>query len=135
MASKRRSRANTTSAVPGEAVDAAGAPGSPVAVPNLVAGGAKEPVIPSTRTKTAWASVSVGLVLLVVVLVFILQNLKTVRVSFFTAEWKIPLALDLLLAAVLGGLIVLAAGSLRILQLRRLARRRAPRRAGDPNHP
>jgi uncharacterized integral membrane protein len=131
MASKRRSRATTTSTAPDEAVDVAGSSGSPLAVPSEVAPGAKEPVIPSTRTKTAWASVSVALILLVVVLVFILQNLKTVRVSFFTVEWKIPLALDLLLAAVLGGLIVLTAGSLRILQLRRLARRRAPRRATD----
>jgi uncharacterized integral membrane protein len=70
--------------------------------------------------------------LVVVVLVFILQNLKTVRVSFFTADWRIPLALDLLLAAVLGGLIVLAVISFRNFQRRRAARRHARRASNEP---
>jgi uncharacterized integral membrane protein len=70
--------------------------------------------------------------LVVVVLVFILQNLKTVRVSFFTADWRIPLALDLLLAAVLGGLIVLAVISFRNFQRRLAARRRARRASNEP---
>lgn len=81
--------------------------------------------IKSTRTSLAWASVAVGLVLLIVLLVFILQNLNTVRVNFFWAHWRIPLAVDLLFATVLGGLIVFTAGSLRMLQLRRTARRQA----------
>jgi uncharacterized integral membrane protein len=68
---------------------------------------------------------AVGGALLLVVLVFILQNLKSVRVSFFWVHWRIPLAIDLLLAAILGGLIVFTAGSVRILQLRRLVRRHA----------
>jgi uncharacterized integral membrane protein len=70
--------------------------------------------------------------LVVVVLVFILQNLKTVRVSFFSLDWRIPLALDLLFAAVLGGLIVLAVISLRNLQRRRAARRHARRPSNEP---
>jgi uncharacterized integral membrane protein len=70
--------------------------------------------------------------LVVVVLVFILQNLKTVRVSFFTVDWRIPLALDLLFAAVLGGLIMLAVISLRNFQRRRAARRQARRPSNEP---
>jgi uncharacterized integral membrane protein len=62
-------------------------------------------------------------VCLIVVLVFILQNLKTVRVHFFWADWSVPLAVNLLLAAVLGGLIVAGVGAMRILELRRAARR------------
>jgi uncharacterized integral membrane protein len=69
------------------------------------------------------------LFLLVVVLVFILQNLRSVRVHFLWVTWTIPLAVDLLLATVLGGLIMFSAGSVRIVQLRRAARRNAaPRR-------
>jgi uncharacterized integral membrane protein len=83
-----------------------------------------QPTVPSTRTGRAWLSLSALIVVLIVVLVFILQNLTSVRVSFFVVHWKIPLALDLLLAAILGGGVVLTAGSLRILQLRRLAKRR-----------
>ena len=94
-----------------------------------VAPSASPPAIPSTRTGAAWAGLAVGMVLLVLVLVFILQNLKTVRVSFFTLHWRIPLALDLLLATVAGGVIVFTAGSLRMLQLRRVARRHARRRS------
>jgi uncharacterized integral membrane protein len=76
------------------------------------------------------------MVLLVVLLVFILQNLQKVKVSFFAVHWRAPLAVDLLFATVLGGLIVFAAGSIRILQLRRLARRH-PRDVHEPGetHP
>jgi uncharacterized integral membrane protein len=79
---------------------------------------------PSTRTSAAWTALAVGLALLVVVLVFILENLQKVKVSLFGLHWYAPLAVDLLLAAVLGGLVVFMTGALRILQLRRHARRR-----------
>lgn len=82
------------------------------------------PVVPATRTGRAWVSLTAGFIVLIVVLVFILQNLKSAKVSFFWVHWNIPVALDLLLAAILGGVVVLTAGSLRILQLRRLAKRR-----------
>jgi uncharacterized integral membrane protein len=86
---------------------------------------ATRPAVPRTRAGAAWISVAFGLLFLVVILVFMLQNLRDVRVSFFTAHWSIPLAIDLLLAATLGGLIVLLLGAVRILQLRVLARRHA----------
>jgi uncharacterized integral membrane protein len=70
-----------------------------------------------------------ALILLIVMLVFIFQNLHDVKVSFFTASGSLPLALALLLAAILGALIVLCLGSIRILQLRRTVKRRS-RRAG-----
>lgn len=79
--------------------------------------------IPHTRTAQTWFSLSAGMVMLVVVLVFILQNLHSVKVHFLWATWTIPLAVDLLLATVLGGLIMFTVGSVRIVQLRRLARR------------
>lgn len=62
------------------------------------------------------------MILLVVLLVFILQNIKEVKVSFFTVHWRTPLAVALLFATVLGGLIVFAAGSVHIIQLRRVVR-------------
>lgn len=90
----------------------------------------------STRASATWTAVAVSLLALVVVLVFILQNLQDAKVHFFSVSWTAPLGADLLFAAVLGGLLVFAAGSLRLLQLRRLARRgtrqrRPPRHAGE----
>ena len=82
-----------------------------------------------TRAGRLWAALVPALILLIVMLVFIFQNLHDVKVSFFTASGSLPLALALLLAAILGALIVLCLGSIRILQLRRTVKRRS-RRAG-----
>lgn len=68
-----------------------------------------------------------GVVLLVVVLVFIIENMKSVSVTFFGASWKLPLAIDLLFAAVLGAVAMFLLGTVRIFQLRRVARHRIPR--------
>ena len=76
-----------------------------------------------SRISAAWVALAAGMVSLVIVLVFILQNLRSVRVHFFWATWSIPLAIDLLLASVLGGLVVFTVGSVRIMQLRRATRR------------
>jgi uncharacterized integral membrane protein len=60
---------------------------------------------------------------LVLVLVFILQNLQAVAVSFMVFHGKLPLGVALLVAATLGGVIVVAAGAARVVQLRRTRRR------------
>jgi uncharacterized integral membrane protein len=80
--------------------------------------------VPISRSGVTWVVLFGGLVLLVVILIFILENLKAVNATFFSAHWRIPLGVDLLLAAVLGGLVVFLLGTVRILQLRRLASRR-----------
>jgi len=70
-----------------------------------------------------WAAV-VGLVVLLVLLaVFVLQNVQQVEVSYFGWEGRAPLAAALLIAAASGALIAVVAGTLRILQLRRRVRR------------
>jgi uncharacterized integral membrane protein len=63
------------------------------------------------------------MLLLVLVLVFVLQNLSSASTSFFSVKWTIPLGLDLLLATLLGGVIAFLLGTARILQLRRVTRR------------
>lgn len=94
---------------------------------------APEQAVPSTRSGSAWIWVTLLLILLGLVLVFIVQNLHHTRVSFITAHWTGPLGVDLLLAAVLGGAVVAMVGAVRIVQLRRVARRhhRARLRAED----
>ena len=50
-----------------------------------------------------WASLAAGLLPLVAVAVFVLQNTDKVKVSFLIFDGRIALGLALLLAAVLGG--------------------------------
>lgn len=76
-----------------------------------------------TRTGAVWTALAGGLAVLIVLLVFIFQNLQDVTITFFGWTGRVPLALGLLAAAVLGALVVLIAGSARIVQLRRAARR------------
>jgi uncharacterized integral membrane protein len=76
-----------------------------------------------SRTSAAWIAV-VGLALLLLVLVvFVGQNTQDVQVSFLTWEGQAPLAVALLVAALVGIALAVAAGSLRILQVRRRVRR------------
>jgi lipopolysaccharide assembly protein A len=70
-----------------------------------------------------WTMVGIGVVLLVAILVFILQNGQRVRVRFLMANGMVPLGVALLFAALLGALLVLVAGGARVLQLRVVARR------------
>jgi uncharacterized integral membrane protein len=59
-----------------------------------------------------------------------LQNTGKVKVTFLGWHGSVPLALALLISAVGGVLVVLVVGTIRITQLRRMARRpdRLPRR-------
>jgi uncharacterized integral membrane protein len=77
------------------------------------------------KVSALWIGLIVAAVLLILLLIFIAQNSKTVPIHFFTASGHISLAVALLLSAVVAVLLVAIPGSLRILQLRRLVRRTA----------
>ena len=76
-----------------------------------------------TRLSGAWTALVVGLIALVLILIFILQNLQSVEISFLLFHGHLPLAVALLFAIILGAVIVLAFGGARISQLRGVARR------------
>ena len=65
----------------------------------------------------------VGVLALTVVLIFIIQNAHAVNISFLGAHLRLSLAVALLLAAIAGALLMAAAGTARITQLRRTMRR------------
>jgi uncharacterized integral membrane protein len=79
----------------------------------------------STRTSRTWVAVLPALIVLVVILVFVIQNPKDVKVSLFSFSGMLPLSVALLGAMVLGALLVLALGSVRIVQLRMQVHRKA----------
>ncbi len=63
------------------------------------------------------------LVVFAAILLFVLQNLRSSKVRFVSLSGTLPLGVALLAAVALGALLVLALGSVRILQLRQLVRR------------
>jgi uncharacterized integral membrane protein len=76
-----------------------------------------------TRASTAYVSVAVGLAVLIVVLIFVLQNLSDASIHFLGAHFRMPVGLLVLAAAIAGGVVVLLVSLARVLQLRLLARR------------
>ena len=76
-----------------------------------------------TRAGAAWVAAALFAVILLLLLIFILENGHTVAISFFGARSHLPLGVALLLAAVLGVLLVAIPGTVRILQLRITAQR------------
>lgn len=64
-----------------------------------------------------------GFLILIVLLIFIAQNTTSTPFKFLGLHWSLPLGVAILLAAVVGGLITVAVGTARILQLRRAAKK------------
>jgi uncharacterized integral membrane protein len=79
--------------------------------------------VPRTRTGAAWFGVCAAAFLFVVLIVFMLQNTRSVEVSFLWMHGSLPLALALLIAAVGAAILTVVVGAARITQLRRLYRR------------
>jgi uncharacterized integral membrane protein len=84
-----------------------------------------------TRLSGAWTALVIGILALIAVLVFILQNLQSVELSFLAFHGRLPLAVALLFAVILGAIIVAAFGGARIRQLRMVARRARRPEASD----
>jgi uncharacterized integral membrane protein len=80
-----------------------------------------------TRAGSTWVGLIVFTAVLVLLLIFILQNTQSVEISYFGASGQVSLAVAMLLAAIAGVLLTAIAGSLRIWQLRRNLRRSARR--------
>ena len=76
-----------------------------------------------TRAAALWSALAVGMLILIVLLIFIAQNTTQASFTFFAAHWNLPLGVAILLAAVCGGLITVLAGTARIFQLRRAAKK------------
>ena len=79
--------------------------------------------VPSTRTGTAFKTLIAGAIVLILLLVFILENTRSVKIAYFGAGFRLPLGVALLLAAIGGALLVGITGTARIMQMRRHVRR------------
>lgn len=116
--------ARPTQGTPAEDMQAPGAPGRAPGAP-------AQPTAPPpaedrhvTRAGMVWAAVATALAMMVLLIIFILQNQDYVQVRYFGLEGAVPLGIALFIAAVGGGVLVAVAGAARIIQLRAAAHRR-----------
>jgi uncharacterized integral membrane protein len=103
---------------------------APGTTPDTTAGkpAGKDP-LRASRAGRAWFGVVALAVILILLIIFIAQNTRSVTVTFLGWEGDTSLAVALLIAAVAGLIIAAVAGSLRILQLRARVRRDRKQRA------
>jgi len=81
-------------------------------------------VPPRTRAGSTWVMACVAVLVLIALIIFVAQNSGSVEVSFLSLHGRFSLAVALLAAAAAGCVLALILGTTRILQLRRVVRRR-----------
>jgi uncharacterized integral membrane protein len=82
-----------------------------------------EPAIGFTRAGALWTALIAGFLILILLLIFVAQNTADTPFTFMGFHWSLPLGVAILLAAVGGGLLTVAVGTARIIQLRRAAKK------------
>ncbi|QCH21979.1 hypothetical protein DE4585_00189 [Mycobacteroides salmoniphilum] len=83
----------------------------------------KEDAVKRTRAAATWTGVILGLLILILLLVFILQNLTDTTTHFLSWEIQMPLGITVLFAAITGAALTALVGGVRIVQLRRAAKK------------
>jgi uncharacterized integral membrane protein len=83
----------------------------------------KDPTAKFTRAGALWSALIVGFLILILLLIFIAQNTAETPFTFFGWHWSLPLGVAILLASVGGGLLTVAVGTARIVQLRRVTKK------------
>lgn len=79
---------------------------------------------PRTVAGSTWVMACIAVLILIVLVIFVAQNTESVRVTLFGFHGRFPLAVALLAAVAAGCVLTLGLGTTRILQLRRIVRRR-----------
>lgn len=82
-----------------------------------------ESAVKFTRAASLWSSLTAGFLILIVLLIFIIQNPDSAQFHFLGWHWRLQLGVAILLAAIGGGLITVLVGTARIYQLRRAAKK------------
>ncbi|HEX2903562.1 MAG TPA: lipopolysaccharide assembly protein LapA domain-containing protein [Jatrophihabitans sp.] len=115
-----------SAAVTGDSGSAPGVPGGSATPAEPAPGFDSRGRVRNTRTSGVWIGLIATAVFLVLLIVFIAQNSRSVSIHFLGWHGRFSLALTILLSAVIGILLVAIPGTVRILQLRRALRRNAP---------
>jgi uncharacterized integral membrane protein len=99
--------------------------GQPVAPPLTGSISPGPPARRHSRAGAAWVALIVAAIVLVLLLIFIVQNSGPVQVKYFGFEGTMSLGVAMVFAAVAGALTAGLLGTVRILQLRSRARKAA----------
>jgi len=76
--------------------------------------------VPTSRggkTATTWIALILGAIVLVLLLIFVIQNNQTAGFEYFSAQFDLPLGVAMLLAAIAGALVMALVGSVRMVQM------------------
>ncbi|WP_336081500.1 LapA family protein [Nocardia sp. SSK8] len=76
-----------------------------------------------SRTGYTWIALLAAAILGVLLLIFIIQNLDQAPVQLFFWDFSLPLGITVLLSVIVGALVMGLVGGVRILQLRRAAKK------------
>ncbi|ALC06206.1 hypothetical protein CDES_09070 [Corynebacterium deserti GIMN1.010] len=77
----------------------------------------------STVAGGTWVALIIGAILLIVLLVFIMQNQTNVELNLFMWSFQFPAGVGFLLAAITGALIMALVGGVRMFEYRRQLRK------------
>lgn len=95
----------------------------PAVVDDSTAPAKPESAVKFTKAAALWSALIPGFLILIVLLIFVAQNTESATFEFLGWQWSLPLGVAILASAVCGGLLTVTAGTARIVQLRRAAKR------------
>ncbi|WP_043402733.1 lipopolysaccharide assembly protein LapA domain-containing protein [Mycolicibacterium llatzerense] len=123
MSSDHASTPEPTEPTP-EAAPTHAEPAAPKSPKSSKAPKTPESAVKFTRTAALWSALVLGFLILILLLVFVIQN--DTPVDIVLLGWKlhqVQLGVTILLAAIAGGLLTFAVATTRILQLRLAAKK------------
>ncbi|MDN5820511.1 MAG: lipopolysaccharide assembly protein LapA domain-containing protein, partial [Brachybacterium sp.] len=80
-------------------------------------GPVEEPPASGGKTAGMWIGLILGAIILVMLLIFVIQNNVTAGFQYFGTEFDLPLGVAMLLAAIAGALVMALVGSVRMIQM------------------
>lgn len=95
----------------------------PAVVDDAISPAKPESAVKFTKAAALWSALIPGFLILIVLLIFVAQNTESATFEFLGWQWSLPLGVAILASAVCGGLLTVTAGTARIVQLRRAAKR------------
>lgn len=76
----------------------------------------EEPAASGSKTAAIWVALILGAIVLILLLIFVIQNSTRAAFEYFSWTFQLPLGVAMLLAAIAGALVMALVGSVRMIQ-------------------